>query len=113
MTLTKDDFIIGHVDDTDGFSPEHYKGRKPDTIIIESKITVDQILKNQEDAEKYREFCKYQLIDLQIKNGEIVERLKERIEFWASEERKEGENWDHLNTSDIVNELQKILGDKE
>ena len=39
-----------------------------------------QILKNQEDAEKYREFCKYQLIDLQIKNGEIVERLKQRIE---------------------------------
>ena len=65
MKLTKDDFEVGYVDEMDGFSPKHYpKDRPKDTVIKESKITVDQILKNQE----------------------IAERLKKALEFWEDDD---------------------------
>jgi len=122
MKLTKDDFDIGYVDEIDGSPPEYYKRSKPDIIIKESKITVEQILKNQEDAEKWN---RLHTITRQApekrrpdyNDMKIVERLKKRIE--ELEEIRSEINMDfplepyEEKTLDILQELQKILKGKK
>ena len=57
--MKPEDFIIGHVDDMDGFFDEHYKGRPNDIVIKgESGITLEQILSDHEDALTWRKVDK-------------------------------------------------------
>ena len=107
MKLTKDDFSFTN----------------SGNIIIEVMgVSLDQarneILKNQEDAEKWRKHSKNKesgedyvaipkkLQEQLFKESEIVERLKKRIEEIEKQPMPELE---HLN----YKELQKILGEEK
>jgi len=90
MKLTKDDFA------------ELKDGR----VWIDKTITKqerDQILKNQEDAEKYRN--QPEIVTLTLKYREIVERLKKRIK-----ECDYNKDYNVFET-DLQKELQKIIGE--
>jgi len=110
MKLTKDDFVLEYPFEDEG--NETFPRQK----------VIEQILKNQEDAEKWREFDKkwgYNVIHF-VKNQEIVERLKKRIKECYEWRRKYKEkNYptdDDRNLlymqNDIIFELQKILGEE-
>jgi len=76
------------------------------SMIHAGKLTpeeIEQILKNQEDAERYRELPADYLVYWEHK--EIVERLKKRIE-----DIKPMTASDYLKL-DLEEELQKILGE--
>ena len=71
-----------------------------------SETMKEQILKNQKDAEKYRN--QPEIVTLTLKYREIVERLKKRIG-----ELQPTESGYYVNDEGILKrELQKILGEE-
>ena len=67
---------------------------------------IEQILKNQEDAEKWNELVKTSYTtDHVVNNEKIVERLKKRIEVCKLPENNEDQ--------EVLEALQKILGEKK
>ena len=68
--------------------------------------SIDQLIKNQEDAEKYREFPDIVILTLEYK--EIVERLKK----YEKEMREHNGDYDY-GTKAVANDIQKILGEKK
>ena len=114
MKLTKDDFVM------DGNPPKHLmipinQEQSADSIRRKLLKVKEQILKNQEDAEKYRKLPKMVTIqgrynEKYIESEKIVERLKKRIE----ENKKTGAVV-MLGTSEwsLEEELQKILGEEK
>jgi len=102
MKLTKDDFDI-IVDDAKRDITYVYIHKTISSFSTKtSNEIIEQILKNQEKAEKYDKFytSPYHL-NYMKKNEEIVERLKKLLN--SSVKRTQ---------SQLYQELQKILGDK-
>lgn len=109
MKLTKDDFKF-----TEEFFQELeeariilgvYDEKDPFSILIHNS---DQILKNQDDAEKWNKFIAPRNAEETIKPLEIVERLKKRIE--SNEPITKTILQSPMNLQFILKEeLQKIL----
>jgi len=71
----------------------------------------DEILKNQEDAEKYKELPK-SLVDRKLIPDMKLE-FKENIRLRKLEERLKKRIEEAWNDDDFKHELQKILGEKQ
>jgi len=74
---------------------------------------IEQILKNQEDAEKWRENCNLAWYQDTSKNKEIVSRLKKRIEEVRGILIKSYPDGDYVSSpmAGHLMGLQKILGE--
>ena len=102
MKLTKADFRIGQNE------------------YIQKSIMI-QVLKNQEDAEKYRKHQKDEGkewdSDKVFEMIRIVSRLKKQIEFWKKEEENLAQNQFgssyHSICGQFLEELQKILEEEK